>query len=274
MGAALGFSLSQPPAGALAIFGALGFGLATPYLVLALRPSLLCRLPKPGAWMETLKMILAFPLLGTVVWLMWVFGVQTSVNAMTALLAGLVLAALAAWIYGRWNLPHRSRSVRLAATAAGMILLAMGVVISLPNEQANLPAQTLHNSKDGWEPFTEKRLQALLSEGRPVFVDFTAAWCVTCQWNKQNVLNSEAVLKAFESKGVARLRADWTRQDPTIARVMERYGRQSVPLYLYFNGRSEPTILPELLTRDAVLSTLSAPRVLRIQDEGKTSDAS
>lgn len=271
MGAALGFSLSQPPAGALAIFGALGFGLATPYLVLASWPGLLCRLPKPGAWMETFKMVLAFPLLGTVVWLMWVFGLQTGVNAMTALLAGLVLAALAAWIYGRWNLPHRSLSIRLAATAAGIVLLATGVAISLPRNEANLPAQSVETGKDGWEPFTEKRLQALLGEDRPVFVDFTAAWCITCQWNKQNVLNSEAVRKAFDKKGVARLRADWTRQDPQIARVLERYGRHSVPLYLYFNGGNQPIILPELLTREGVLSTLSVPRVLRVQDEDKTS---
>jgi thiol:disulfide interchange protein len=272
MGTALGFSLSQPPAGALAIFGALGFGLATPYLVFVSWPGLLCRLPKPGVWMETFKMVLAFPLLGTVVWLTWVFGLQTGVNAMTALLAGLVLAALAAWIYGRWNLPHRSLSVRLGATAAGIILLATGVVISLPRNEASLPAQSVETGHDGWKPFTEERLEALLSEGRPVFVDFTAAWCVTCQWNKQNVLNSASVRKAFNEKGVAPLRADWTRQDPEIARFLERYGRHSVPLYLYFNGGSEPIVLPELLTRERVLSALNAQRVSRIQNELKTNE--
>jgi thiol:disulfide interchange protein len=191
--------------------------------------------------METFKKVLAFPLLGTVVWLMWVFGLQTGVNAMTALLAGLVLAALAAWIYGRWNLPHRSLSIRLGATVVGIILLATGVVISLPRKEANLPVQSVETGQDGWEPFTEERLDALLSEGRPVFIDFTAAWCITCQWNKQNVLNSEDVRKAFDKKGVARLRADWTRQDPEIARFLQRYGRNSVPLYLYFNGGVSPS---------------------------------
>ncbi len=259
MGTALGFSLSQPPAYALSVFAALGLGLAAPYLLLSFQPALLKLLPKPGAWMETIKIALAFPLLGAVVWLLWVLGLQSGLGAMALVLGGMVIAALAAWIYGRWSLPHLAARTRWTATFTALVLLVAGIAISLPRSSIASSSETgTVKLPEGWEPFSEERLAELRAEGRPVFVDFTAAWCITCQWNKQNVLLAEPIRAAFRDHGVTLLQADWTRQDPNIARILQRYGRQSVPLYLYFRGTGEPKILPEILTSKLVLEVLDS----------------
>jgi thiol:disulfide interchange protein len=258
MGAALGFSLSQPPAGALSIFAALGLGLATPYLVLAFWPRLLRWIPKPGPWMETFKQLLAFPLLATVVWLLWVFGLQTGVAAMAWLAGGLLVAGLAAWIYGTWGTPARSPRVRRTAQGFAAILLAAAVLGSSPQSVAMEAGGAGVAISAGWEEFSPERLAELRESNQPVFIDFTAAWCITCQWNKRSVLDTARVQQAFQQNNVTLLQADWTRQDDTIARILQEYGRQSVPLYLYFNGKDEPVVLPELLTADIVLRALES----------------
>jgi len=258
MGSALGFSLSQPPLYALSVFAALGLGLAAPYLLLSFQPALLKWLPKPGAWMIVFKKALAFPLLGAVVWLLWVFGLQTNPTAMSLALAGMILAGLAAWIYGQWSLPHLPARTRLGASLAAALLLAAGFVLALPGSEKTVPevSGTVETLPAGWEPFSEQRLAELRAEGRPVFVDFTAAWCITCQWNKQNVLTTPAVREAFEMRGVTVLVADWTKKDPGIARILESHGRQSVPLYLFYDGTAGPVMLPEILTTQLLMEVL------------------
>lgn len=263
MGTALGFSLSQPPLYALSVFAALGLGLAAPYLLLSFQPALLKWLPKPGAWMVTFKKALAFPLLGAVAWLLWVFGLQTGPTAMSLALGGMILAGLAAWIYGEWSLPHLPSRTRSIASIAALLLLTGGFALALSGGDASAGEGGKSSTAlpEGWEPFSEKRLAALRSEDRPVFVDFTAAWCITCQWNKQNVLTTRAVREAFAVRGVTVLVADWTRQDPDIARILQSHGRQSVPLYLFYsrdNSDNDPIMLPELLTTGMVLDVLDS----------------
>jgi len=265
MGSALGFSLSQPPLYALSVFATLGLGLAAPYLLLSFQPALLKWLPKPGAWMIVFKKALAFPLLGAVVWLLWVFGLQTGPTAMSLALAGMILAGLAAWIYGQWSLPHLPARTRLGAVLASTLLLAGGFALALPTSENVVPevSRTRETLPAGWEPFSEQRLAELRAEGRPVFVDFTAAWCITCQWNKQNVLTTPAVREAFETRDVTVLVADWTRKDPGIARILESHGRQSVPLYLFYDGKAEPVMLPEILTTQLIMEVLR-PRKMKL----------
>lgn len=258
MGAALGFSLSQPPLLALSIFASLGLGLASPYLVLAFRPSLLRWVPKPGAWMERLKQILAFPLLAAAVWLLWVFGLQTGPSAMALLVGGLLLAGLAAWVYGSWATPVSPPRVRKIAQVVAVLLLVAAVGAALRQGGAATGESGGVKLTAGWEDFSPERLAELRATGEPVFIDFTAAWCITCHWNKRSVLDTARVRAGFAEKGVTLLQADWTRQDETIARVLQEYGRQSVPLYLYFNGEEEPVILPEILTTDLVLRALKS----------------
>jgi thiol:disulfide interchange protein DsbD len=266
MGAALGYALAQPALHALAVFGALALGMALPYLLLSFMPSLSRRLPRPGPWMVTFRQAMVFPLLATVAWLAWVLGLQAGVDAVFGLLCGLVLVALAAWLYGRFAQPSAGQRARTAAIAASL-------AIALAGGYAAWPAQGLEPAAGGsgpgvpqgdaagWEPWSVERVAALRAEGRPVFIDFTAAWCVTCQANKQLVLDSQAVREAFAERNVATLRADWTRRDRAISEALAGYGRSGVPVYvLYLPGRPAPALLPELLTRDIVRASLSAPR--------------
>ncbi|MBC8009216.1 MAG: thioredoxin family protein, partial [Burkholderiales bacterium] len=221
MGAAVGFTLAQPAAVALLVFAMLGIGMALPVVALALFPALLKRLPRPGAWMETFKQVLAFPLFATVAWLAWVLGGQAGNDAVLGLLIGLVAIAIAAWIYGRW---HHSRSAwRFAATA---LFVALGIYVAWP--QAIAPQATSLQAKPGelpWQEWSPEKVAALTAAGKPVFVDFTAAWCVTCQVNKRVALNNAKVVQAFAERGVVPLRADWTANDPRITATLAALGR-------------------------------------------------
>jgi thiol:disulfide interchange protein DsbD len=243
MGTALGYALVQPAAVALAVFTALGVGLAFPYLLLTFVPGLGALLPRPGAWTDTVKQLLAFPLLGTVAWLTWVASVQSGPSAVAAMLAMLLLLGFAAWAarYG-----GTSRFVALAAVVAA---LAVGGTI----ERANTPSP-----QAGWEPYSSGRLGEYLAAGRPVFVDFTAAWCVTCQVNERLVLARPAVQERMRQLGVVAVRADWTTPDPDITRALQQFGRDGVPLYVLYTGRGDepPRILPQLLTTEIVMTEL------------------
>jgi thiol:disulfide interchange protein DsbD len=246
MGTALGYALTQPAAVALGVFLSLGLGLAFPYLAIAFVPKLGALMPRPGRWMDTLKQLLAFPLLGTVVWLTWVASVQSGPSAVVAILGMLVLLAFAAWA-GRHFRGGTARTLAIAAAVAAIVVGG-----SQTTTKADQPQH------DGWEPYSTQRLQTLLQQGKPVFVDFTAAWCVTCQVNERLVLGRPAVQDKMRALGVVPVRADWTTSDPDITRALQKFGRDGVPLYVLYSGREDepPRILPQLLTTDIVIAEL------------------
>ncbi|HYE96778.1 MAG TPA: protein-disulfide reductase DsbD domain-containing protein [Rubricoccaceae bacterium] len=256
MGAALGWALAQPAAAALAVFLVLGLGMALPYVLLSLFPAWLRRLPKPGPWMETLKQALAFPMFLTVVWLVWVFGQQTGMDGVAFLLVAMTTLALGAWVYGRWG--HQAATQRGRVVARGLALAALlGAALALGAGTQRAAAASTGTRADGWEAYDEAAVQALVAQGRPVFVDFTAAWCLTCQVNKRVALHDEAVEAAFEAKGVTPFEADWTRRDPAITAALARFGRSGVPVYvLYPGGDTAPVLLPEVLTPSILLDAL------------------
>jgi thiol:disulfide interchange protein len=255
MGAALGFTLSQPAFIAVLVFTALALGMAAPIVLLALFPAGLKWLPRPGAWMATFKQFMAFPLLATVVWLTWVLGTQQGNDGVLKLLAGLVLIGMAAWAYGRWGMRGGKFGMAFAA-----VLLAGGIVFAWPGE-ANVAAPSAGaQAKAGelaWEPWSKAKLEQLRGEGKPVFVDFTASWCITCQVNKRVALHNDAVVKRFAERGVIALKADWTRQDPAITAALAEFGRNAVPLYVMYGGNgAAPVVLPEVLTPALMLAEL------------------
>lgn len=259
MGAALGAALTQPPAQALAVFGSLGLGMAAPYLAMSLWPAAVRWLPRPGVWMVQFKTVMAFPMFATVVWLVWVLGQQVGVDGVAALLGVLVAVAFAAWVHGSVGLGKVAR-VGLGVAALGT--LAAVALWAWPALQET-PASTAA-ADDRWSTWSHEAVAKASADARPVFVDFTAAWCVTCQVNKRLTLGDEAVLADFRSRRVVLLRADWTRRDPDITRELTRLGRTGVPVYaLYAPGAAEPVLLSELLTvrevRDAMARWQSSP---------------
>ena len=259
MGAALGAAIVVPPAQALLIFTFLGLGMAIPYMVLSMTPALVKMLPKPGPWMEVLKQVLAFPMLATTLWLVWVFGRQTGVDGLALLLMGMLLLGLSLWIVGRWPGIQISSRVRLITRSIAVIALglSLGAVYMGTSSQADLstPSETTSN----WLPFSTEQVAQLRAEGQPVFIDFTAAWCLTCQVNKKTTLNNKAVQDAFATKGVTLFQADWTNQDIEITQALEEHGRSGVPLYVLYPGSSAPPVLlPEILTENIVLEALDA----------------
>jgi thiol:disulfide interchange protein len=263
MGASLGLAVTLPAWAALAIFAALGLGMALPYLVLCAWPGLAARLPRPGAWMAHFKVLMAFPMLATVVWLVWVLGSQVGIDGAAALLAVLVALAFVAWALGS---PSLGRIARRGFGAAAVALLAVALVWAVPSWQQDAVASPAAGGTAGgssatgerWQPWSPERVQQALTAGQPVFVDFTAAWCVTCQFNKRGALAADEVLAGFEAKRVLLLRADWTRRDATIAAELSRLGRSGVPVYaLYAPGGAAPQLLPEILSADTVRAALA-----------------
>jgi thiol:disulfide interchange protein len=259
MGAALGFALIAPAPLALGVFVMLGLGLAAPYLVASLSLRWQRILPKPGAWMEFLKQLLAFPLYGTVAWLLWVLIQEVGPGDAFGALFGLVLVAFAVWLYGRTRLVAplgRSFGTALAAAGGAAAIL---IAASLTGVAGGGVAPAGAASRDGlhYEPFTTQRLSALETEGRPAFVNLTAAWCVTCLFNERVALDSEAVRNAFAEHGVVALKGDWTNQNPEITQFLQQFGRSGVPLYLLYTGNGKPVVLPQILTAASVLDALA-----------------
>lgn len=257
MGASLGLAVTLPAGEALAIFAALGLGMALPYLVFSLWPALARALPRPGAWMAVFRTLMAFPMFATVVWLVWVFGQQTGIDAVAALLATLVALAFVAWALAAPGVARRARAA-LGALALASFAAALSWMIPVLATPALAGARSDATSDGAWQPWSAEKVAQLRAEGRPVFVDFTAAWCVTCQYNKRTTLSKDEVLKDFEGRKVALLRADWTRRDAAITAELARLGRSGVPVYvLYAPGTAAPQVLSEILSVADVRNALA-----------------
>jgi thiol:disulfide interchange protein DsbD len=235
----------------------LGLGMASPYLVLSASPRLLKLVPKPGAWMETFKQLMGFVLLATVVFLAWLFGRQVGVGGMAWLLVSLLLFAMGAWVYGRGATPLASARQRALAVTAAVALAVSGLAVGMAQARSASPGKRAA-AEDGWEAFSPERLAELRRAGTPVFVDFTADWCLTCQVNKRVALNRTEVRERFARDGIVLLKADWTLRDETITRALAEHGRQGVPLYVLYgrDASQPPRILPEVLSPALVLSAI------------------
>ncbi|HCQ02278.1 MAG TPA: thiol:disulfide interchange protein, partial [Candidatus Latescibacteria bacterium] len=253
MGPALGFALTQSDGQSLLIFAFLGLGMAAPYMILASVPSLLKFVPKPGAWMESFKQFMGFMMMATVVWLVWVLSLQTDPNLVAIVLCLFVLLGLGGWIFGRWGGIAASNRSRLIARACAVIIMAGSLTVTLsimPASSSQVARVSSDSSGLKWEPFSQQRVDELRTAGQPVFIDFTAAWCLSCQVNKRIALHNSQVVEKFESLGVTVIKADWTSRDPAITQALARFGRNSVPLYVLYTGDpdAQPEILPEILT--------------------------
>ena len=247
MGVAIAAGLAAPPPVTILVFLAMGLGLAAPYVLLAMVPGLGRLLPRPGRWMEVLKQALAFPMYGAAVWLVWVTSQQAGPTGVAIAATGCVLLGFAGWVLGFADHPRLTR-----ALAACAVLIAVGtlteVTVAPPSEQV---------AENGAEPFTPERLATLRAAGQPVFVNMTAAWCVTCLVNERVAIRTDAVRKAFAAGKVVYLKGDWTRQSPDITAFLRAHGRDGVPLYLYYPpGGGSPTELPQILTEGTVLTAL------------------
>ena len=249
MGASLGLAATLPAAEALAIFAVLGLGLALPYLLASLVPAFARALPRPGRWMDTLRRFLAFPMFATVVWLLWVLGQHSGIDGAGALLALLLALALVVWTLG---LAGRTRSIAASLSVLAFAALAWSIGPQLVRTDA-LAASSLPAGWQAWEP---GRVEQITATGLPVFVDFTAAWCVTCQVNKQTTLNNPGLLADMAQRKVALLRADWTRRDPDITEALRQLGRNGVPVYVFYQAGKPPVVLSELLTVQEVRAAL------------------
>ena len=256
MASAVGYALTQSAVVSLPVFAALGLGLAAPFVALSFAPALLRRLPRPGAWMETLRRVLAFPMYAAVAWLVWVLAQQTGPMGLAYALAAGVLAAFAAWLWGQGQRGGGRVAPVLAALAA-LAALGLVVVLALEKPPAAAPSASSEAAEVPYEAWSPEKVAALRAEGRPVFVNFTAAWCVTCQVNERTSLGTRTFAEALKRNNAVYLKGDWTNRDPAIAAALAEHGRAGVPLYLVYGADgSPPVILPQLLSEGMVAEAL------------------
>ena len=256
MGASLGLTATLPGPQALAVFAALGLGLALPYLAAAFVPAVARALPRPGAWMDTLRKFMAFPMLATVVWLVWVLGQQSGIDGAGALLILLVALGMVAWALA---LAGSARRFMAPVSILALALLAWTFAPHVTNVAAAPSAQaSTGNATQQWQAWTPGAAEQLVASGRPVFVDFTAAWCVTCQYNKKTTLADAGVQADFTAKNVALLRADWTRRDPAITAALAQLGRSGVPVYVLHAPGKAPVVFSEILGEAELRAAVAA----------------
>ena len=255
MAAAVGAALTQSPAVALAIFAGVGVGLSLPYLLLSFAPWTRRVLPKPGAWMDTLKQVFAFPMYASAAWLLWVLAQQTSSLGLGAALAGAVLIALAAWAYQKSKSSGFGGRVTAIVTALAALFLAVFLPLRYTDVAAASTGATAGHEADLWQPYDAARVAAIKAAGRPLLVNFTASWCLTCLVNERNAFADSGVQEVFRNQGVILMKGDWTNRDPQITKALAAFGRAGVPLYLAYNARPsspQPRVLPQLLTPSLV----------------------
>ena len=252
MGVAVAAGLAAPPLVTVLVFVVMGLGLAAPYVVLASMPSLVRLMPRPGRWMEVLKQAMAFPMYGAAAWLLWVVSQEAGSSGVLGTAVGLVLVGFAGWVFGVTQTSD-VQPRRIGQTAAAIaVLAALAVLTGISATPAGAAAET------SAEAYSPERLAALRTAGKPVFVNMTAAWCVTCLVNERVAISTDTVKQAFEQDGVTYLKGDWTRQDPAITAFLRQNGRDGVPLYVYFPARGgQPEVLPQILTEGQVLRVLS-----------------
>ncbi|RYD42587.1 MAG: DUF255 domain-containing protein, partial [Verrucomicrobiaceae bacterium] len=237
LGVAIGAAIALPAFQFFAAFAAMAIGLSLPYLVLSVFPSLINLLPRPGAWMESFKQAMSFFLFATAGYLLWVYAGQIGLDNLLGPIFGLSVIAVAAWIYGRWNLPHRTTTTRRIATALAVLFAVGGFMMAKPPQKSALV----------WETWSQDRVDALLAEGKPVYIDFTAQWCATCQVNKKTAYTKE-VISLMQEKGVVALKADKTSPSPEIDAKLQELGRSAIPVNVLLVPEKKPVITPELLT--------------------------
>jgi thiol:disulfide interchange protein/DsbC/DsbD-like thiol-disulfide interchange protein len=260
MGAALGYAMTQSAGTSMLIFTALGAGMAAPYVALSAWPALLRFLPRPGVWMLRFRQLTAFPLFATVAWLAWVFGHQTGIDGVLRLLLGLTLLALGLWIWGQWVTLSAAERTKWVARTAGAGFIVAGLVLAATSAPA-ATAATASKPAGGiaWEIYSEESVAAHRAAGRPVFIDFTAAWCLTCKVNERIAFSSNEVHELVKARNIAMLKADWTSKDPAITRALAGFGRSGVPLYVLYEAdpAAQPRLLPEILSPGILLNAFS-----------------
>ncbi len=257
LGAALGFAVTLAMPQALLMFSMIGLGLAAPFLLLSFAPHLVSALPRPGAWMESFKQGMSFLLFGTVAFMVWILTGLIAGHPLLFVLFGLVLVALACWIYGRWCLPHKPPQTRRLALGLAVLALAGGLWLGYPGSDAQAATPAAAAADDLWQDWSPEKVAELREQGVPVYIDFTAKWCATCQFNKR-VYGYESVKMAIQEKNIALLRADWTASDPRITEALAALGKAAVPVnVLYVPGQEKPVVLSELLTERGMLEAFA-----------------
>lgn len=263
MGAALGFALSQSWLVAMVVFFFLGLGMALPFLVLSFSPALMKYMPKPGAWMNTFKEFMAFPMYATVLWLLWVLGMQVGVNGMAIVVGACLSLAFGLWLLQKRRFAGAFWSTANAVIAGVALLVALyalqSPLLAVQPDPDRVAAGDGELSGDHFESFSAARLAQLQAAGQPVFINMTAAWCITCLANEQTTLSADSVLQSMRDNNITYLKGDWTNQDPEISAVLDSFNRPSVPLYVLFPGAGkEPIILPQILTPAIVIEVFAS----------------
>jgi thiol:disulfide interchange protein len=264
LGSALGFAMTLSAPLSLMIFTSIALGMSFPYLLISAYPPLIRFLPKPGKWMVTFKEFLGFCMIATTLWLVWVFGAQTGYDALFTLLSAFLILSVACWIYGKWASPMQKRPVRIAALTIALLIGVFGFYEVVRSSAQDFPSDELVAMADvpsgernirNWEPFSKQRLEELKKQGKPVFIDFTAKWCLICQTNHK-VLENQEVADEMARRGVVKMLADWTKKNPEISEELRKFGRSSVPLYILYGTDGKTAILPQVLTPDTILDYL------------------